>query len=372
MNRLADFTLRLSNPAEIEAPLLTAWEELEARASVPNAFLSPHFVLPAIRHLTGAENVLGAFIERRSGGRVTLIGAALFQVQSRSRRFPLPHLRAFASIHSYLTGFLLDSDYTAEASQILARFLASNRYRWHGVYFENCPQEWMAAPETQAAFGESGLRWQATARWQRPVLRPSQDKLSDLLQVSRHSLKDYQRNLRHLQAIGRFEWKALRGHEPIETSLTAFLQLENMGWKERQRSALAANPAHLRFFEEMSAAFQRAGRLCITELRLDENILASTVNLISGRAGFGFKLGWDTRYARYSPGIVNLMQIIEHAQEAFGDLDYLDSSADPDSYVGKIWSARRDLTDGWLMLSPLANAALTGLRWAQKIKRKLQ
>lgn len=372
MNRLAGFTLKLSNPTELEAPLLAAWAELEARASVPNAFLSPYFVLPAMRHLLGAESVVGAFIERRSSGSVTLIGVALFQAEKPSRRFPLPHLRAFASIHSYLTGFLLDSDYAAEVSQILARFLASNRYRWHGVLFENCPQELMTAPETQAAFLENRLRWQAAGLWQRPVLRPGRDKVSDLSQVSRHSLKDYQRHLRHLQALGRVEWQALRGHEPMETNLAAFLQLENTGWKEQQRSSLASNPAHLRFFEEMSAAFHRAGRLCLTELRLDGNIIASTVNLISGRAGFGFKLGWDTRYARHSPGIINLVQMMEHAEETFSDLDYLDSSADPDSYVSKLWPARRDLTDGWLTLSPLGSAALSGIRWAHTLKTALQ
>lgn len=368
MSKPANITLNLLRPTELEARTLSDWADLEARASVPNAFLSPYFVLPALRHLDSQENVFGAFIERHSGGTSTLIGVALFRHKKPSRHFPLPHLTAYASVHSYLSGFLLDADYVEETSQMLARFLKSNSYRWHGAHFENCPHELIFGPETLAAFSDFGLRWRPTAIWQRPVLRPVQDTLSVLPQVSPHSLKDYQRQVRHLQSLGRVEWKAQHTQEQMEKSLEDFLKLENMGWKGQQKSSLVSNPNDLRFFKEMSAAFHGAGRLFLTEIRLNGNIIASTVNLISGRAGFGFKLGWDTRYAKHSPGIVNLVQMMEHAEEAFSDLEYIDSSSSPDSYVNKIWPARRTLTDGWLTLSPLGNAALTGVQLAQKFK----
>ncbi|MCX7754168.1 MAG: GNAT family N-acetyltransferase [Anaerolineales bacterium] len=371
MNTLPGITLKLLHPAELEARTLSDWADLEARASMPNAFLSPYFVLPALRHLDAQENVFGAFIERHSAGNSTLIGVALFRHKKPSRHFPLPHLTAYASVHSYLTGFLLDADYVEETSQMLARFLKSNSYRWHGAHFENCPHELMLRQETLTAFSSFGLRWRPTANWQRPVLRPGQDNISALPQISRHSLKDYQRHMRHLQSLGRFEWKARRAQEPVEKSLEEFLKLENMGWKGQKKSSLVSNPNDLRFFKEMSAAFHGAGRLFLTEIHLNGNIIASTVNLISGRAGFGFKLGWDTRYAKHSPGIVNLAQIMEHAEEAFSDLEYIDSSASPNSYVSKIWPARRNLADGWLTLSPLGNAALTSIQLAQKFKAAL-
>ncbi len=186
--------------------------------------------------------------------------------------------------------------------------------------------------------------------------------------LSKHALKDYQRHIRGLQAAGNFDWKLLRGAEPLGQSIDEFIRLENMGWKREQGTSLYSNPRHLRFFQEMAKGFNQAGQIFFTEVHLNETRISSTANLISGKAGFGFKMGWDPQYAKYSPGIVNVIRMMESGRDVLGDLEYIDSSTTPESYVSKIWPERRSLVEGLFSLSKLGQAVVASINAVKKLK----
>jgi len=359
---------KIFRPTEIDAKLISAWADLEARASVPNAFLSPYFVLPAIKHLVSPDNVFGVFVEKETTSIPSLVGVAFFKVGKPTRRFPLPHLEAFESIHSYLSGFLIDREYASDARRILYGWLAEKNHQWHGLYINNCPTEDLFTEEARRIASDFAMQWTTYENWQRAVLYPKNFDGIPISLPSKHALKDYQRLIRHLQAAGHFEWILLRGNEPLDKSIDEFIRLEHMGWKGEKGTSLYSNPNHLRFFQEMAKGFNQAGRLFFTEIRLDGARISSTANLISGRAGFGFKMGWDPQYARYSPGIVNVTKIMEHGKELLGDLDYIDSSTTPESYIRKIWPGGRNLVEGMLSLSTLGKTVISSLSAAKKLK----
>ncbi len=368
MKNKRDFTVRLLRPTEIDAKLISAWAELEARAIVPNAFLSPYFVLPAIQYLVPDEDTFGVFVEKETAGIPNLVGVALFKARKPTRSFPLPHLMLFESIHSYLSGFLLDREYASEARSMIYSYLAQKKHQWHGIYINNAPAEGLFTEEASQIASEFGMNWIKYSSWQRATLYLKNINRQSVSPPSKHALKDYQRHLRNLQAAGRFEWILMRGDESFDKSIDEFIRLEHMGWKGEKGTSLSSNPNHLRFFQEMAKGFNQAGRIFFTEIRLDDTCISSTSNLISGHAGFGFKMGWDTQYARYSPGTVNVTKIMEQGKEFLHDLEYIDSSTTPESYVAKIWPDRRNLVEGIYSLSRLGHAVLAGVDTAKKLK----
>jgi len=102
-NRLRIRSLRFG---ELDPKVVAAWASLEERALESNAYLSPHFMIPALRRLGShreLEKTIFVFIERQSGETTDLVGAGVFVPSSGTRRFPLPHLRAYCSIYSYLS-----------------------------------------------------------------------------------------------------------------------------------------------------------------------------------------------------------------------------------------------------------------------------
>jgi len=364
----AGYVARVLCPADFDDKLIAAWVELEARADVPNAFLSPYFVLPALRYLEASANSFGVFVEKTSGGVPTLVGVALFKVRESRRRFPLKHVEAFESIHSYLSGFLLDREYANDALAMIYGYLTEKRHSWHAIYVNNCPPENLLTEEARGVAAGLGIKWHSYDSWQRAIFRPSSDNNGAGRVISKHDLKDYQRNMRHLKEFGSVDWIVSRGMEPLDHVVDDFIRLEHMGWKGTGGTSLYSNENHLHFFKGMIDGFNRAGRAYFTELRLDGRTIASTSNLISGRVGFGFKMGWDIQYAKYSPGILNVTQIVEQGMDAFCDLEFMDSSAAPESYINRIWSGRRDIVEGMFSLTPMGHAVLSSAEAAMQIK----
>ncbi len=365
------YTARVLKSSEIDAGLISAWEELEARAIVPNAFMSPHFVMPALRYLESSDNTFGVFVEKSSGGLPELVGVALFQVQNPTRRFPLKHLAAFESVHSYLSDFLLDQEHASSALKEIYRYITDKSHTWQGLYLNNFSANGLFTEEAQAIAADFGMGWNLFEQWSRAACLTIDFGERALSRLSKNQKKNYQRNLRKLEELGSVEWVLTRKPASLQKIMDEFIRLEHLGWKGDEGTSLYSDPNHLRFFHEMIAGFNETGRVFFTELRLNGVNISSTSNLISGKAGFAFKVGWDIEYARYGPGILNEIKTLEHGRESLSDLEYIDSSASPDSYINGLWPGRREIFEGMFSLTPWGRAVLAGLGMAKKVKTSL-
>jgi hypothetical protein len=364
----AHYTTQILKPSEITPALVSAWQNLEARAIVPNAFLSPHFVLPALQHLESPGNVFGVFVQKTSAGLSELVGVALFKMCGPTRRFPLEHLCAFETIHSYLTDFLLDREHASSALREIFRYLSTQRYRWHGLHLNNLSTEYLLTEEAQAVTSELGARWTVFEQWSRAILSNNEFGEASLAQVSKRRIKTQQKNMKKLEELGKLEWVFTRQTDSPQTLAEEFVRLEHSGWKGAAGTSLYSNPNQLRFFYETVTNFNRTGQFFFTELRLNQTSIALTTNFISGKAAFGFKVGWDAAYAQFGLGIMNELETVKHAAEVLSDLEYIDSAAAPDSYINELWPGKRAICEGMFSLSPIGRVALASTGIARKLK----
>lgn len=83
--RRGNTIVRVLTAEELSASDMAAWSDLEARAIEPNAYMSPHFVLPALRHLEPEAPVEIWFVQRHAGGTAQLIGACAFVSTTRAQ-----------------------------------------------------------------------------------------------------------------------------------------------------------------------------------------------------------------------------------------------------------------------------------------------
>lgn len=368
----ARYHARLVTPDEIASRLRSDWASLEARALYPNAFHSPHFVLPARKYLETSGDCFGVFVEREAGSSRELVGAAWLRMEKPTRRFPLPHLSAFLSLHSYLADFLLDREYAAEARLELYRALRRAGRAWHGLRLNSVSAESIQDEAAQAAARENGMRWHPREVWQRATFQPIQAETTLSNYISKRRMKTYRNNWKKLTERGRLDW-GLRwgGVEGFARGIEDFLRAEHSGWKKEQGTSLLSRPREAAFFREMMSGFGNEKRAFLTEIRLDDRVIASSANLISGQAGFGFKIGWEETFAEYGIGIANEIQLIEHAAQ-LPPITQMDSCAAPDSYMNELWPGRRALCDGWFSLTPLGEAALNAAQVARTLKARLR
>ena len=367
------FRVRQVGFDELDNETIKSWESLEDRALESNAFLSPRFVIPAMRHLGKPEELrqtIFVFVEKANGVTVDLVGAGVFVKTAGNRSFPLPHLRAFRSLHSYLAGILVDRDEAEGTLRSFFQFFCNKNATWHGVEFEYRPVDGLQAELITRVAEEFGSLWGEQERIHRAVFAPSEG--GDTYIRSRFSsgrIKDLRRMRRRLEEQGDVRWRALFGNEVDQKSVECFLEIEHMGWKGENGTSLRSRPSHEAFFREMVGGFREKERLFFTEMYLNGDVIASTSNLISGGTGFAFKIGWNPGYAKMGPGVLNEVEFIQHAPNLCGSLSYIDSGALEGSFIDQLWVGRRVLASGIFGTTLLGRKVFWGLEQMRRIKR---
>lgn len=357
----APITTRVLDPRTLEAADLAAWRHLEGRAAEPNGYLSPHFVLPALRHLDPSLDVRLVVAEQPGPDERRLLGLALVHSQAPSRTLPLPHLAGYASRHSYLGHWLLERDHAAAAALALLRALR-RRHPWAAVLtLPQCPLDGLQAAALQQAARALGSDITVTLRQQRAMLLPATAgaaALRERLGQKQHS--NQERCRRRLQEQGALDWALLRG-DADDTTVEHFLALEHGGWKLEEGTSLRSQPADEAFFTEMARGFIGDGRALFTELRLDGRPIASTANFVSGDMGFAFKVGWDDSLRKFGVGLLNEAGFVQEAPELCADLRSVDSGAQPASFIEALWPDRRELGTLQIPLNGIGRLAVAGL-----------
>lgn len=365
----APVRVRTLTPDQVSLSLQAAWAELEARAIEPNAYLSPHFVLPAIRHLDPGARIFVTVVETVAA---EVIGVGVFRGVPARPQFPVPHLKVYQSCHSFLGGLLIDRERAERAIDALFEHLHATRWRWHGIDLGDSWADGDLSQLIDAVIPQRGLASRDCSPRVRPVLA-AEHRCGALAAKIKDREKQAKRRMRKLEAIGPVSWAAHRGGAVPPEAVESFLALEHCGWKGESGTSLRSNPSDERFFREVVAGFGSAGRALFTELKLDDQVVSSTSNFVSGGAGFAFKVGWRADLAKMSPGMLNELELMRAFQSgACRDLTFFDSGASEGSYLDELWTGRRPLASRMIGLSSIGRSALRAVSVARGVKRWLR
>lgn len=109
----------------------------------------------------------------------------------------------------------------------------------------------------------------------------------------------------------------------------------------------------LRSISARSAAAYTRNRLQMFGLFLNGEPLAMKVNFLSDPGSFAFKIAYDERYAKYSPGVQLELENLRRLHES-PDVEWMDSCAVPKHFmINRLWKERRTIqhlrvSTGWI------------------------
>jgi CelD/BcsL family acetyltransferase involved in cellulose biosynthesis len=348
---------------------LDRWQSLEDRSLEGNAFLSPHFVLPALEHLpeSAAANPIILAVESPDNER--LLGLGVFETCRGSRLLPLRHLRSWRSTHSFFDSLLVDRGRAMEVATTLFRWLQRQGDRWHGISFRDRSADSELSAVLDEAAAQCGISWQedwSSERASIPTRQVPDDCLNELYSGRRR--REFTRRLRRLESHGDVHFELKQCETGHQNSLETFLDLEARGWKGEMKTAMGSDPGHASFVREMAARFSTTGGVVFGELSAGGRTVASALSLLSGETLFAFKIGWDPGFARCSPGILCDLQLMQSVGTLDG-VELIDSCAEPDSWLEDVWPWRRALTTGVFPTTSVGRfAAATTVRM-KRLKR---
>jgi CelD/BcsL family acetyltransferase involved in cellulose biosynthesis len=341
------------------------WRTLAARALMLNVFYEPQFALAAAPVF--GHNVGAALVWSR-GTASRLVG--LFPVRIERHRYGLtwPIMVGWINRYAPLGVPLIDREAVEPVIGAFLDHLASHRPR--AILLPMFPQQGALAAAFDAALARRGGESITFAPHVRALLAPAGERGSYIERALPHKkLKELGRQLRRLADDGDVKWQVARDPAAVGAALNDFLTLEAAGWKGRAGSAAAHDPTIRGFFEGAMPALARDGQAAIVQLVLAGHTIAALIVLRSGDTAWCWKIAYDERHARASPGV----QLMLHATRALladSSLAQVDSCAAPDHpMIDHIWRERLALADRLVRPGPSGRAAFAVTRTLETMRR---
>lgn len=358
---------------EVTPEFATKWAALEANSVEGNAFLSPHFAVPAVKHLEGSyeQKPLVLAVESEDGAELLALG--LFEVSRNSRLLPLTHLQSWRCEHTLFDGLLVDNQAGSAALDTLFEWLSKQGRRWHGIAFTDRSADGSLNALLENAADKSNATWFEDWSRERAVI-PIAEVPDDCLQTlySKNRRRNFKRSTKQLATFGEVSYSFADKANTTLDDVQAFLELEAMGWKGEEGTALLSSPDHENFCREMATRFAADQQLVIYQLRIDDVPVASALNMRSADDVFCFKVGWNPEFASGSPGILNELNFLQTCRGNLPDVRMADSCSKPGSYVEDVWPWKRRLTTGVFTTTRTGTLAANAMIQLKRLKRMLQ
>lgn len=317
---------------ELDELDLTAWRELADRSAEPNPYFHPDFVIAAARGL-GEQRKVGVLRIADDDGWSACLPVCHYR---RWHGIPLPCTAAWKHPYSLLGTPLVAPDRHATVlPAAVEAMLDSSRAAF--AAFEVLGADGPAAAALEVGTAVSFDSYQRAALQR----RPNPDYLGG--NVKGKHRREFRRLAERLEEEcgGQLELVDRTGEgQAVET----FLRLENSGWKGEAGTALASNPAHADFFRAIVRDFANRGSLELRFLEAGGQPVAARCSLLAGGVNFCFKVAYDERYGRFSPGReLELRQMTRfHAEH---ELVRMDSCTAPGNELfNRLWPDRQPIS----------------------------
>lgn len=290
-----------------------AWDELVRAMPRPSPFLLHAWLLEWFRHYGGASELAVQAVFRDGA----LVGA--FPLVHKTRR-GLRVARFMGGEQSSLADLLLapSEDSTTGAALIEQ---ASSEHDFAELFGLGGDSR-----VARAAPGRLHLFRRADA----PVLELTDDWDAQYqAKVSAKRRSQDRRRLKQLKERGPVEFSLARSRKEVELALADAFRLHALRWEARGDGSGFATPTGVTFHRAALGALADQDVVRLMTMKFAGQAIAFTLAFALGGRLYGYRMAFDPSFARYSPGIVSLVELLASAsQEGMNRVELL-GGADP-------------------------------------------
>ena len=315
------------------------WDALAANAAEPNPFMERWCLEAGLAAFDTRDEIALATltIEGRLAGILPLVR------RWRYEKYPLPHLGTWLHANAFCGAPLVAVGHEHAFWRELLHWADAHAGRALFLHLEGMPVE---GPLYGALRDVCTIEHRAAAavhRLDRALLASGLSPQAYFdASMSGKKRKELRRQHTRLAEQGVLAFERLTDDTGLAGWIDAFLALERAGWKGREGSALACEPAKAAFFRNALAGAAAHGRLERLAITLDGEPIAMLANFVTPPGAYSFKTTYDERFARFSPGV--LLQRENLDLLAQGDIAWADSCAAADHpMIERIWREKRTI-----------------------------
>ncbi len=368
--------VRVVRTAEELLPYVQRWQALAASALEPNVFYEPWQIMPGLQALNDAPRLELMLVLDEASEPPSLCGVFPMERSANYRGLPLPSLRMWQHKYVFLCTPLVSRNHAHDTLHSFLTWLASPQAHCEVLSLQGMRADGPFAGVLKHALDDLKRPHFQQGRFDRALLEvdAAQDSRAYLDgALSKKKSKEYRRLVQRLGEQGDMRFDRLLPGADAQPWLDEFLGLEASGWKGREGSAFASTEPDRRYFTEVITQAHARGRLGLFALRLDGVAIAMKCNFIGPDGAWAFKIGFEEKYAKYSPGVLLELESIRSAFDE-PSFPWMDSCAKPDHpMIDHLWRSGRTIETcviaggGWR-----GKRLVSWLPALMQIKRRLQ
>eukprot|EP00903_Cladosiphon_okamuranus_P002515 g2513.t1 len=335
------------DPLSEEVPMAN-WRELTRLARDPNPFFGPDFLQPFLKHLQ-PKGVQLLALRERAEGRWLLAAPVGRRRQGLAMRVNSTWATEYAPLGTPLI-------HSAASDDAIRAFLSAGAEPGGLFAIPYLLLGSESAARLKRAALQKTVEFARSARASHDAAATGEAQLAQADSGKRR--KEMRRLLRRLGDHGEVRFVSLSGQQTLQ-GFEAFLQLEASGWKGRAGTALLNLPETAAFARLAIAQSAAESGVRIDQLWAGETLVAALVLFHEGGQVFSWKIAFDERFARYSPGAQIALQALRTnlAMEGFKGADSL--AIPGHSMIEPLWRGRLDIGTLLYAEGPLSNVKRT-------------
>jgi Acetyltransferase (GNAT) domain len=155
----------------------------------------------------------------------------------------------------------------------------------------------------------------------------------------------------------------------MAAALGDFLNLEATGWKGRAGTAARADDRIRAFMEAAVTGLAREGKAQVARLSADGRPIATIVTLRSGATAWCWKIAYDESYARFSPGVLLLLEVTQALLDDPGIAGADSCATAGHPMIDYVWRERLGLADHLVQVGPQHRLAFTAASALERLRR---
>jgi CelD/BcsL family acetyltransferase involved in cellulose biosynthesis len=196
-------------------------------------------------------------------------------------------------------------------------------------------------PSLLAAANRADFETDVFHRWDSGWIDVCREEAFPAAGCAKNFRKKTRKAIRELSAAGALQLRVERPRDDSEARdlLADAWQIEHAGWKGRAGTSVRSRREIRRFYEQQACQLARWGQLTLAFLDLDDVPIAFEYAWWAKSVHHAMKVGYQERFARYSPGQVLVHQLLERFRES-GECESVDVIGILDDAIG-CWRPRR-------------------------------
>ena len=347
--------------------LIDQWHHLQANALEPSIAAAPGWFAPMFQHAGGPENNVSVIA---TGAEDASYLTGIFPLQMQQNRWlaPVPVLTTWVNDFSFSGLPTVSSGDTQESLKAMLDCAASH-FGARAVLFQKIPSAGNFATsltETAYSLNLSATRFDP---FERACLNTGKN-FDTWYQESfkRKKRKEFRRLRTRLSEQGKLELCVHVAGKPLKQWIGEFVALEQAGWKGRRGTAIACQTGMADFLTHTLGALHETDDLIFWKLALNGKPIAMLFGMISGNRAWLGKIAYDEAYARYSPGVLLILDATADFLSR-PNIEMVDSSAVPDHpMINHIWRDRLAMSDLMIATPGTSPAMFNALTMAERAR----